>query len=222
MFDFRIALPGSVRSGGLIADKAELSAAQKRYLVMKRAFDLFLSIPLLIVFAFFAVVLLALNPFFNAGPLFYVQRRMGKGCEPFMAYKFRSMVPVKQVSRGAFDPLDSDRITPLGRIIRKTRIDELPQVLNVLFGDMSLIGPRPDSYDHAVIYVATIPGYEARCQVQPGISGYAQIKVGYVDGRDGVIKKVRADMAYIRNASFSFDLLIAWRTLYTILTRQGS
>lgn len=213
-------MPGMVRAFGL--SPAGTAAGKKRYMVLKRAFDLVVAVPLFFVFVFAAVVLVVLNPLFNAGSLFYVQKRMGKGCVPFRAYKFRSMTAAAPVSRGAFDPLDSDRITPLGRVIRKTRIDELPQVMNVIKGDMSLIGPRPDSYDHAVVYVATIPGYEARCQVQPGISGYAQIKVGYVDGRDGVVKKVRADLAYIRTATFAFDLLIAWRTLHTILTRQGS
>lgn len=158
----------------------------------------------------------------NAGPLVFRQERMGYQCKPFTALKFRSMLSVTRNARGAFDALETDRITVLGHLIRKTRIDELPQVLNVLRGEMSLIGPRPDSYDHACVYVREIPGYAARHQVMPGISGFAQTEVGYVDGLEGVKRKVAADTYYIANATFRFDLWIFWRTLCVVLARRGA
>lgn len=222
MLDSGISSPRPVRTVKSHVHSAENRGGVARYAFQKRVFDLALSIPLVVAFVIFAGVLLVLNPFFNRGGLFYVQKRMGVDCLPFRVVKFRSMVAADDTDRGAFDPLNADRITPLGQIIRKSRIDELPQVLNVLTGEMSLIGPRPDAYDHAVIYAETIPGYKERCKIKPGISGYAQIKIGYVDGRDGVVKKVRADHVYIRNASFKFDLWIAWRTLFTVLGRQGA
>ena len=132
------------------------------------------------------------------------------------------MLVADPAARGAFDALETDRINFLGRLIRGTRIDELPQIINVLRGEMSLIGPRPDSYDHACVYVREIPGYADRHHVMPGISGFAQTEVGYVDGLDGIKRKVAADTYYIANASFWFDLWITWRTLHVVLARRGA
>ena len=188
----------------------------------KRAFDCILAIFLLVPLAMSAVILVLLNPFMNTGPLVFRQQRMGHQCQPFTALKFRSMLPATQAARGAFDALETDRITWLGHLIRRSRIDELPQVLNVLRGEMSLIGPRPDSYDHACVYVREIPGYAERHRVMPGISGFAQTEVGYVDGLDGVKRKVAADTYYIANATFRFDLWIVWRTLCVVLGRRGA
>lgn len=113
-------------------------------------------------------------------------------------------------------------IARLGSVLRKTRLDELPQVINVIRGEMSLIGPRPDFYEHALVYLQTVPGYRERHAVLPGISGYAQIEVGYVDGLDGLRDKVAADLVYVRNASFRFDLWFTWRTLSVVLGRHGA
>lgn len=188
----------------------------------KRVFDCILAVFLLAPLMMSAIVLVLLNPLMNTGPLVFRQQRMGHNCQPFTAFKFRSMLPATQASRGAFDALETDRITWLGRLIRRTRVDELPQVLNVLRGEMSLIGPRPDSYDHACVYVREIPGYAERHRVMPGISGYAQTEVGYVDGLEGVKRKVAADAYYIANATFLFDLWIVWRTLCVVLGRRGA
>lgn len=188
----------------------------------KRAFDCVVATLLLIPLGCFAVLLVLLNPFMNAGPLVFRQERMGYQCQPFTAFKFRSMLVADPAARGAFDALETNRIPFLGRLIRRTRIDELPQILNVLRGEMSLIGPRPDSYDHACVYVREIPGYADRHQVMPGISGFAQTEVGYVDGLEGIKRKVAADAYYITNASFWFDLWITWRTLYVVLARRGA
>lgn len=188
----------------------------------KRMFDIVVACFLLVPLTVFALVLIALNPIVNAGPLLFRQDRMGYLCKPFTALKFRSMGAAKGIARGAFDALETDRITPLGRFIRRTRIDELPQIINVLRGEMSLIGPRPDSYDHACVYLREVPGYAARHQVLPGISGLAQTEVGYVDGLDGIQRKVAADAFYIAHATFVFDLWITWRTLCVVLGRRGA
>jgi len=190
--------------------------------VIRRGADILGAALLLPVVGVVALVLLALNPGWNAGPLFFRQPRMGRGCLPFMALKFRTMRPVEAVTRAADDPLEEDRITPLGRVLRRMRLDELPQVLNVLRGDMSLIGPRPDFYDHAVTYLAAIPRYRQRHMIRPGISGLAQTEVGYVSSIRETRRKVSADLYYIQHASLRMDAWIVWRTLKVVFTRAGS
>jgi lipopolysaccharide/colanic/teichoic acid biosynthesis glycosyltransferase len=190
--------------------------------VFKRFFDITVSLLLLVPMISTALALVVLNQFLNPGPLFYRQERMGQGCKPFMAIKFRTMLPADKIERGPFDALEVDRITRLGQILRKTRLDELPQAINVLMGEMSLIGPRPDYFEHAKVYVGTVPGYRERHIVRPGISGYAQIEVGYAAELETLQRKVSADLFYIRNASILFDLRIAWRTIVVVLLRKGS
>ncbi|WP_422026192.1 sugar transferase [Roseovarius sp.] len=192
------------------------------YCCAKRAFDIVLSLILLLPTAVIAIVLLLLNPFFNAGPLLFIQPRMGKGCRAFPAIKFRTMTPERCITRGADDPVELNRITKLGNILRKNRIDELPQVLNVLRGDMSLIGPRPDYFHHARRYIRLIPEYRDRHCMRPGISGLAQTEIGYVNGIDETKKKVSADLYYIQNASFAMDSYVLMRTIYVVFARLGS
>ena len=193
-----------------------------QFRLAKRMFDISISVLLLPLLLAVSVLLLALNPFLNKGSLFFVQRRMGRGTLPFDAYKFRSMIDRPEVERGANDPVETDRITRLGHYLRKSRIDELPQIINVLNGDMSLIGPRPDYYAHAQEYLTNIPGYRARHAVRPGISGYAQTEVGYADNMDIVAAKVAADLYYIRNRRLRLEAWIFWRTLVTVLGHKGS
>lgn len=181
-----------------------------------------MSLLLLPLVGLVAAILIMVNSRYNAGPLIYKQMRMGRNCEPFQALKFRSMVPTTRIARGADDPLEEDRITPLGRIIRKSRIDELPQIINVLKGDMSLIGPRPDFYEHAAQFVASVPGYRERHIVRPGISGLAQTEIGYIEGVAATKKKVAADHYYIMNSGFMLDTFVFWRTLIVVLRRAGS
>lgn len=191
------------------------------YKNFKRVFDIGMSILLLPVLLLTAAGLLVLNPVINRGSVLFVQQRMGQGCRPFRAFKFRSMVEVEAIERGPFDALEHHRITSLGRLLRKSRLDELPQIINVLRGEMSLIGPRPDYLDHARVFVETVPGYRERHAVLPGISGYAQVAHGYIEGHDGLRNKVAADLHYIRHGSVAFDLWIAWRTFVVVILRYG-
>ncbi len=183
--------------------------------------DAALSLLLLPVLMVCTVLLMMLNPFFNKGPLFFVQTRMGRDCKAFKAIKFRTMRPTGRVVRGADDPLERDRITPLGHVLRRSRIDELPQILNVLRGEMSLIGPRPDFFHHARRYVRTVPGYRRRHAVRPGISGLAQTDLGYTATTDATRLKVRLDLHYVQNQSLALDAYIFWRTLVTVFRRKG-
>lgn len=178
------------------------------------------AILLLPVVGFLMLLLVILNPVFNRGPLFYRQNRMGKGCAPFQALKFRTMTGGGQ-ERGPNDPVEVERITPLGGILRRMGLDELPQVVNVLRREMSLIGPRPDCVDHAIQFLAEIPEYSRRFAILPGISGLSQIKLGYAVGREATRAKALTDIDYIHRAGFRLDLWIVWRTLVTVVTGRG-
>ncbi|MBD3680044.1 MAG: sugar transferase [Rhodobacteraceae bacterium] len=198
-------------------------AKRQALLAGKRAFDILGSLSLLPVMGLTGVTLLLLNPVLNPGPLLYCQIRMGRHCKPFCAIKFRTMAPLcGPETRGAEDPLEQDRIPPLGQLLRKSRIDELPQILNVLRGEMSLIGPRPDAIDHAQHFLRTVPGYRERHALRPGISGLAQVTVGYVEGSEGTRAKVAADLVYISRSSFRLEAKIIGLTLLTILRLRGA
>lgn len=188
----------------------------------KRMFDVLVSLALVPGLIGAIIVLLILNPILNRGSVFFVQQRMGRDCKSFKAIKFRSMTAADSITRSADDPLEVDRITPLGHFLRKSRLDELPQILNVLRGDMSLIGPRPDYFDHAVEYLNTIPGYRERHSVRPGISGLAQTELGYIEGTDATKRKVKADLYYITHRSFALETWIFWRTLSVVARRAGA
>ncbi len=200
----------------------ELGGAPSRgFHIGKRTFDIVLSLHLLALLATFGIALRIANPIWNRGPLFYVQTRMGRDCQPFRAVKFRTMTEAPAVIRDANSPIEVDRITRLGGFLRKTRIDELPQIINVLKGEMSLIGPRPDYFEHAEHFVDHVPGYRERHVIRPGISGLAQTEVGYAVGTEGTRHKVNADLYYIANASLRLEAWIIWRTFAVIFQRAG-
>ena len=143
----------------------------KMFWINKRLFDISVCLLLIPLLFITSLIILLFNYFFNSGSLFFVQDRMGKNCSVFSAIKFRTMVPVKEITRKYDDPIETNRITSFGKILRKSCIDELPQILNVLNGEMSLIGPRPDYYIHALEYVKNVKGYRERHIIRPGITG---------------------------------------------------
>ena len=194
----------------------------KLFWINKRIFDIVVCLLLLPLLFIIALIILILNHFFNPGKLFFVQNRMGMNCKVFSAIKFRTMTSVKEITRKYDEPIEKNRITPLGAILRKTRIDELPQILNVLKYDMSMIGPRPDYYDHALEYLKSVEGYRERHSIRPGITGLSQIRLGYVESLDATIKKASIDNYYIQNAGFFLDAKILVGTIITILRRAGN
>lgn len=197
------------------------SRDRRLFFAAKRVFDVGLSLLFLPMLVVIALALLVANPLLNRGPLLYTQTRMGRHCRPFTAIKFRSMLPAAGAVRGADDPLEQERITRLGRVLRKSRIDELPQVINVLRGEMSLIGPRPDVLAHAEEFVALVPGYRERHAIRPGISGLAQVEIGYAEGIEATRRKVRADLYYIAHLGLAMEAYIFIRTIQTVLGRRG-
>jgi lipopolysaccharide/colanic/teichoic acid biosynthesis glycosyltransferase len=146
---------------------------------------------------------------------------MGKNCKAFLAIKFRTMAHSKEITRKYNEPIEKNRITPLGGILRKMRIDELPQILNVLKGDMSLIGPRPDYYTHALEYMKIVEGYRERYEIRPGITGLSQIRLGYVENVEGTSKKVTIDNYYIQNVGYIIELKIIISTILVIIKGLG-
>jgi lipopolysaccharide/colanic/teichoic acid biosynthesis glycosyltransferase len=188
----------------------------------KRVFDVVVSLALVPALVTTALALVVLNPFFNRGSLFFVQERMGKHCKPFRAIKFRTMVHVAEIVRSHDDPIEMDRITVLGKFLRNSRLDEVPQIINVLKGDMSLIGPRPDYYRHASYFLEHVAGYRERHMVRPGISGLAQVNLGYAVGIEATAAKVNADTYYLANAGFRLEAAIFLETLRTVFLRLGA
>lgn len=187
-----------------------------------RVMDIFFALLAAPVVLTVALVLLVLNPIYNPGPLFFRQKRMGKDCTSFQMWKFRTMLPSAVVVRSHDAPLDRHRITKLGALLRKSRIDELPNLINVLRGEMALVGPRPDAWEHATAYMRTIPRYTQRFAVLPGITGLAQVRSGYADDYKSVCRKARLDAIYVRNRSARMDAGIVISTVAVILTGFGA
>jgi len=193
----------------------------KWFWINKRIFDISVSLLLLPLLFVIVIILPFINYFSNSGRLFFIQERMGKNCEVFHAIKFRTMLPVKEITRKYDDPIETNRITFFGKFLRKSRIDELPQILNVLKGDMSLIGPRPDYYVHALEYLKSVKGYRDRHDIRPGITGLSQIRLGYAEGLEATAKKASIDNYYIQNVGYIIELKIIVNTIITIIRGIG-
>jgi len=183
---------------------------------VKRVFDIvFASLVTLLLLSWLIPLIAALIKLDSRGPVFFKQLRTGKDGVPFYCFKFRSMhmnadADHKQASR------NDSRITKIGAFMRKTSIDELPQFINVLKGEMSVVGPRPHMLQHTEVYSSAINNFMVRHTVAPGITGLAQITGhrGETKETDAMIKRVNADIHYLQNWSFSLDIKIVWLTVY--------
>jgi lipopolysaccharide/colanic/teichoic acid biosynthesis glycosyltransferase len=195
------------------------------YAKVKRLWDFMLSLvllPFLLPFLLIVAVAIRLD---SPGPILFRQERMGYRGERFRMYKFRSMRQAADhddARAAAMTQDDDHRVTRLGRYLRRYRIDELPQILNILKGEMSWIGPRPEAVPLSLWYEAELPFYRYRHIVRPGITGWAQVKQGHVADVGDVLWKLQYDFYYIKNFSFWLDLLIVARTIRTILSGFGA
>jgi sugar transferase (PEP-CTERM system associated) len=159
----------------------------------------------------------------SPGPVLYWQNRVGRDDKAFRCYKFRTMRSDAEADTGPTWAEDDDpRVTPVGRFLRKTRIDEIPQLLNVLKGDMSLVGPRPERPEFVAALNKKIPYYHLRHSVRPGITGWAQILYKYGSSIEDAKEKLRYDLYYIKNSSVGLDLLIVLNTLKIVLVGRGA
>jgi exopolysaccharide biosynthesis polyprenyl glycosylphosphotransferase len=157
------------------------------------------------------------------GPVFYRQRRVGKDGQEFVFAKLRTMIVDAERDTGPVWATDDDpRITPVGRILRKLRLDELPQLFSVLKGEMSLVGPRPERPEFVSGFIQDIPFYEKRLLVRPGITGWAQVNHKYDETVEDVVEKLRYDLYYVRHTCFTLDLQILLRTFWVMIGRKGA
>lgn len=189
------------------------------YSVVKRTFELFFSIALLL-FTLPVLVLTAIAiKLESKGPIFYTQERVGlNGCRIFII-KLRSMHIDAEKNGPQWAAKNDPRVTRVGRFIRKTRIDEVPQLINVIKGDMSLIGPRPERDVFTEKFAKEIPGFKKRLSVKPGLTGWAQVNGGY-DSTPA--EKFDLDMYYIQRQSLALDLRILYRTVWVVLSGSGA
>jgi lipopolysaccharide/colanic/teichoic acid biosynthesis glycosyltransferase len=163
-------------------------------------------------------VVLAGNCMGNPGPLLYVQQRVGRGGRTFRIYKFRTM---SDEGEGSWTADDDPRVTCFGRVLRRTHLDELPQAVNILRGDLSLVGPRPEQPVYVDELTAKLPFYGLRHCVRPGLTGWAQVKYGYAGNEADAREKLQYDFHYLRRQSVTFDLRIVARTLRSVFGRDG-
>jgi exopolysaccharide biosynthesis polyprenyl glycosylphosphotransferase len=159
----------------------------------------------------------------SPGPILYGQKRVGLGGKLYTVYKFRSMYQDAEAATGAvWASRDDPRVTRVGGFLRKGRLDELPQLFNVLRGEMALVGPRPERPEFVAILSEKIPFYRQRHCVKPGITGWAQINYKYGDTIEDSITKLEYDLYYIKNLSFALNAYIIFQTLKTILLTRGA
>lgn len=182
------------------------------YPAVKRGLDatvaMLLLAPCALLIGCLAVAIVATE----GGPVFFVQDRIGRGGKTFRMYKLRTMRPLQERVMHA-TLKDDARITALGSFLRRSHLDELPQLFNILAGHMSLIGPRPEQPHLVEYYARHIPGFDARHMVRPGLSGLAQVAFGYATDLEETRQKFRYDLYYVMHCGPSLDLKICWKTI---------
>lgn len=197
------------------------SNQNKLYLFSTRFFDIIFSIIGLIGLGIIAPFLLLFNLIWNRGPLFYKQERVGKNGISFKIVKLRTMVVNAEKEGAVFAKANDSRITPFGKLLRKSRLDEVPQFINVLKGEMSVIGPRPERPVFVEQIAENIPLYKTRHVIKPGLTGWAQVNYPYGENLEDSLMKLRYDLYYIKHRSMFLDVSIFVKTLSTVLFFRG-
>jgi lipopolysaccharide/colanic/teichoic acid biosynthesis glycosyltransferase len=211
---------GELERASLFFDIGEVHRV--RYGRIKRLVDLVLA-------ALGTVVLVAAVPFVwlgdlvaNRGPLLYRQERVGRDGTTFAILKFRTMAPTDpQAASTDWTATDDPRITPFGRVLRTTHLDELPQVVNILRGELSVVGPRPEQPRYVVELSESLPFYGMRHLVRPGLTGWAQVKYGYAGDQRDALEKLQYEFFYLRHQSLRFDLRVIGRTVRSVAGTEG-
>ncbi|WP_055435374.1 sugar transferase [Lacinutrix algicola] len=193
----------------------------KLYLAYRRTFDLILSVFGILCSILILPFILVGNSIGNRGPLLYSQERIGINGKPFKIYKFRSMVTDAEPGGAVWAQKNDSRITAFGRFLRSTRLDELPQLINIIKGDMSIIGPRPERPIFVNELASVIPFYHTRHIVKPGLTGWAQVKARYGSSVDDSLVKLEYDLYYIKHRGFLLDFNIIVKTLSTVIFLRG-
>ncbi|RTY93169.1 exopolysaccharide biosynthesis polyprenyl glycosylphosphotransferase [Flavobacterium sp. RSP46] len=197
------------------------SNQNKLYLIVMRIFEITVSLSGLVVGVFLCPLILFGNAIGNKGSLFYSQERIGKDGAVFKILKFRTMVKNAESNGAVFTATNDSRVTLFGKFLRKTRIDEFPQVINILKGDMAFIGPRPERPIFVKEIAEIMPFYETRHIIKPGLTGWAQVNYTYGETIDDSLIKLQYDLYYIKHRSIYLDLNIAFKTITTVLFYRG-
>jgi lipopolysaccharide/colanic/teichoic acid biosynthesis glycosyltransferase len=191
-------------------------------LVAKRCFDIFAAIIALILLSPLFLVVAILIKLDSKGPVFFCQERVGKKGRIFRMYKFRTMVQDAERKTGpVWAKKDDPRLTVVGRVLRKTKIDEFPQFFNIIKGDMSLVGPRPERPCFVKRFAEIVPGYERRHDVIPGCTGLAQLRNGYDSTPGDIYRKLRYDVTYINKMSMAIDFRLLTETFLSVLVGKA-
>jgi sugar transferase (PEP-CTERM system associated) len=191
--------------------------------VIKRGVDLLAAVMGLLLASPLLLIVAALVKLSSRGPALYHQQRVGQDGRIFTIYKFRSMRNDAEKATGAvWAKAKDDRVFPFGRLMRKTRLDELPQLFNVLRGDMSLVGPRPERPEFVTQLTEQIPFYGQRHVVKPGLTGWAQVRYTYGASVEDAMEKLQYDLFYIKNLSLALDLYVIFKTIKIVMLRRGA
>lgn len=205
-----------------LPDRPTLILAEKPiYEGIKRAIDIVGALVIGAVFLALLPLLAIIIRLDSHGSIFYKQTRVGKDEQLFTMWKLRSMRNDAEKDGAKWASANDDRVTRVGSVMRKTRLDELPQVLNVLHGEMSLVGPRPERPEFVEILEAEIPNYALRHHVKPGVTGWAQVKYRYTGTIEETRQKLQFDLDYIANRSLAMDTRVLLLTILVILRRNG-
>jgi exopolysaccharide biosynthesis polyprenyl glycosylphosphotransferase len=188
---------------------------------VKRIFDIVLSLFVLTAFSWVYIIVAIAVKLTSKGPVFYSHERIGWHGKPFMIHKFRSMSTDAEKNGPALSSQLDPRITPLGRFLRKVRLDEIPQFYNVLIGEMSIVGPRPERQFFIDQIVEKAPHYKHLHKVRPGITSWGQVKYGYAENVNQMIERLKYDVIYIENMSLSVDLKILIYTALIVIQGRG-
>ena len=207
-----------------LAEGWELTAPVSRneYAPLKRGIDFVLTLATLPIWLVLCAAIWVAVKLDSAGPAIYAQRRVGLNGETFTLYKFRTMVTDAEKNGPQFASENDDRLTRAGRWLRRIRLDELPQLWNVLKGDLSLVGPRPERPEFSDVYERSIPFYAYRHLIRGGVTGWAQVSYGYADGDADTIEKLTYDLYYLKHMSPWLDLQILGRSMWTLMSGFGA
>jgi len=211
----------SGKTTGVIIQLKRRNAVDKQAILLKRFFDLFFASSVMILGFPIFMVLYFITKFSSKGPAFYKQERIGKNGKPFYIYKFRSMVVDAEAAGPRLSSAGDPRITSWGRIIRRTRLDEMPQFWNVFKGDMSVVGPRPERTHFIEKIKERNPDYSRLHSIKPGVTSRGQVFYGYAENVEQMCIRMGYDLDYLENISLKSDLVIILRTIKVMFQAKG-